>query len=203
MKGEILMADVDTKVAPAPETKEPKKDEKKVKEPKEPKAKKEPTPPAIVSVKSSKAKNTAPTDPRTGSRFAPGSARQFALGIILDCIKNGKGIKEIREILASTKKEKGAAFSLDAGYFNYCVAVHPENFEIWSDGKVKLLKEFKPDPIAAEKFEAEKKAQKERAEKARAERRAKSAEKKEKLEKAEKVDEKKSKPEKVEKVEKK
>ena len=153
------------------ETKEPTKDttkaeggekkEKKVKEVKK------------VNVKSVKANATANIDPRTGTRFAPGSARQLGFDIVHKLAKEGKGVKEIREALANTRKEKGSPYNLDIGYLNFTVASHPEMFEVYDNGVVKIIKEPKIDHEAAKKFEEDREAKKKKAEAAREERKAK------------------------------
>lgn len=134
-----------------------------------------------VIVKSSKAKPLAPIDPRTGTRFEPGSARQTAFDIIYKALKEGKKVKEIREILAASKKDKGCKYNLDAAYLNFTVASHPEMFKVFSDGVVKLVQEPKVDPEAAKKFEEEKEKRRKKAEEAR------DARRKEKEGKAEKA----------------
>lgn len=87
-----------------------------------------------VIVKSTKAKPNAPIDPRTGTRFEPNSARQLAFNVITKTVKENKKVKEIREILAATRKDKGATYNLDAAYLNFVIASHPEMFKVFSDG---------------------------------------------------------------------
>jgi len=130
--------------------------------------------PEKIPVKSSKANSKANIDPRTGTRFTPGSARQTAFEIIMKAAKDGKNVRETRDILKSHKKEndKDIKYNLDPGYLNYTVAMHPEFFEVWDSGSVKHVKviaEPKPDPEAAKKFEADRAARKEKAVKARKE----------------------------------
>lgn len=158
--------------------KEPKGEAKAEKEPKEKKEK-------VVEVKevilrAAKANSKTAIHPATGTRFEPGSARQLAFDIIANAVKEGKNAKDIRAILAGTKKEKGAKFSLDAGYLNYVYATHPEMFKVYNNGKVEMIAQPKPDPEAAKKLEEEKAAKKKKAEEAREKRRKEAAEKKEK-----------------------
>jgi hypothetical protein len=181
--------------------KEEKKEETKKEEGTKAEAKKEKAKeaPKKVHVKSQKADPNAAIDPRTGTRFAPGSARQLAFEIIYNGAKDGKTIKEVREILNKTKKDSGAAFNLDIGYVNFVVASHPELLECWSDGTFKVIGEPKKDAEAAKKFEEDKENKKKKAEEARAARKEKakegSGEKKEKKEKKEeKAEKKESKP---------
>ena len=128
--------------------------------------------PEKIPVKSSKANPKANIDPRTGTRFTPGSARQTAFEIIVKAAKDGKTVGETRDILKSHKKEndKNIKYNLDPGYLNYSVAMHPEFLEVWDSGTakhVKVVAEPKPDPEAAKKFEADRVARKEKAAKAR------------------------------------
>jgi len=159
------------------------KKEKKKKEKKE-------KPVVKIDVKNSKANSRANIDPRTGTRFEPGSARQLAFDVVYKGVKAGKNAKAIRMDLLQCRKDKGSKWNLDVGYLNFVVACHPDMFEAYSDGTVKLLKEPQPDPEAARKLEEERKAKRARAEKAREERRAKA--------KGEKKDKKKEKKEKKE-----
>jgi len=157
------------------------------KEPKgEVKAEKEPKKEKVVEVKevilrAAKANSKTAIHPATGTRFEPGSARQVAFEIIANAVKEGKNAKDIRAILAGTKKEKGAKFSLDAGYLNYVYATHPEMFKVYNNGKVEMIAQPKPDPEAAKKLEEEKAAKKKKAEEAREKRRKEAADKKEKV----------------------
>jgi hypothetical protein len=168
------------------------------KEPKgEVKAEKEPKKEKVVEVKevilrAAKANSKKSIQPATGTRFEPGSARQLAFDIVVGAIKEGKNAKDIRAILAGTKKDKGAKFSLDAGYLNYIYATHPEMFKVYNNGKVEMIAQPKPDPEAAKKLEEEKVAKKKKAEEAREKRRKEATEKKEKAAdgKAEKKDKK-------------
>lgn len=140
-------------------TKEPK--ETKVKEKKEKKVKE----PAVIEVKCKKNESAKEIDPRTGSRFRPGTSKQIALELIVDHIKEGKSQKDIRASLKGFRKENGKDRDLDPGYFPFVVASHPEYFEVWNTGEVKLLKEFTPDPEAAKKMEEAAKSRSERKEK--------------------------------------
>jgi len=133
-----------------------------------------------VILRAAKANPKANIHPATGTRFEPGSARQLAFDIVATSIKEGKNAKDIRAILAGTKKDKGAKFSLDAGYLNYVVATHPEMFKVYNTGKIEMVAQPKPDPEAAKKLEEEKAAKKKKAEEAREKRRKEAAEKKEK-----------------------
>ncbi len=157
----------------------------------------------LIPVKSTKANPKSAIDPRTGTRFVPNSARQLGFDVVYKAAKAGKNIKEIREILSATRKDKGAAFNLDVGYLNCTVASHPEMFECWTDGRVVVKSDPKPDPEAAKKFDEERNAKKAKAQKAREDRKTKTdAPKAEKSEKTEKVKEKKSDDEKPSKKEK-
>jgi len=118
-------------------------------------------------VKSSKANPKEPIDPRTGTRFAPGTARQVAFDIIFDAAKNGKATGEIRETLKANRKENGKKYNLDQGYLNFVIASHPEFFEAYSDGKIKIIGKPTPDPEAAKKMEEELAARKKKATEAR------------------------------------
>lgn len=180
------------------EEKEVKKEDKaEVKEAKkEKKAEKPAEPPKKVHVKSQKANPNAAIDPRTGTRFAPGSARQLAFEIMFKLAKEGKSIKEIREALNGTKKEKGAAFNLDIGYVNFVVAMQPEIFEAYDDGSIKVIGEPKIDAEAAKKYEEDRQNKKKKAEEARASRKEKAKE--DKSEKSEKKEKKAEKSEKSE-----
>ncbi len=175
----------------AEKEKEAPKAEKAKEAPVEKKEKKEKVPTVIV-VKSTKANPKAPIDPRTGTRFQPNSARQLGFDVVFKNAKAGKNIKEIRDILKATRKDKGASFDLDVGYLNFTCASHPEMFECWTDGKVVVKQDPKPDPEAAKKFDEERNAKKVKAQKARDERKTKAdapkVEKSEKVVKAEKKD---------------
>jgi hypothetical protein len=179
------------------------KKEEKAAEPKKEKVKEV----TVVVVKSTKAKQTAAIDPRTGTRFEPNSARQLAFNVITKAIKEGKKVKEIREILAATRKDSGSPYNLDAAYLNFVIASHPEMFQVKSDGVVTIVKEPVPDPEAAKKFEEEKEKRRKKAEEARDARRKEKAEKKEgeadKKEKSDKSEKKAEPDKKVKKEEKK
>jgi hypothetical protein len=180
---DVVMPDevkVVKEVKPAEVAKEKEKKEKKVKEPK---------PVVVVDVKCSKAAVqivTAKVDPRTGTRFSPGSARQLALEIVLKGATERKNAKEIKAILAGTSEKAGAKFNLDPSYFNYVISMHPGMFEVKSDGSMRVVNPPKPDLAAAAKMEADIKARKEKATVEREARKkaaeAKKAEKKEKKE---------------------
>ena len=153
----------ETKPETKAETKTEKKVEKKEKTPKEVKK---------IHVQSQKANATVNINPHTGTRFQPGSARQLGFDIILKGVKEGKNVKEIREILKNTRKDTGAPYNMDIGYVNFVVACHPEFFEVFTNGTIKILKEPKPDLEAAKKLEDERKAKKDKALAAREERKA-------------------------------
>jgi hypothetical protein len=108
-----------------------------------------------ITFKHPKAETAKEIHPATGSRFAPGTSKQIALDLIVSLVKAGKGAKEVRAALAEYRKENGKDRNLDAGYLAFCVASHPEYFECKSNGEIKLVKEFTPDPEAAKKLEEE------------------------------------------------
>jgi len=145
-----------SKKAKETENATPEKGEKKKKAPKKPKEV------VVVEMTHKKAEVGKEIHPATGSRFAPNTSKQIALEHIVAAIADGKDMKDIRKSLGEYKKQNGQARSLDAGYLAFCVATHPEYFEAKSDGSIKLLKEFKPDPAALKKYEE---AQAERAKK--------------------------------------
>lgn len=165
------------------ETKEKKEKEKTPKEPKK------------IHVKSMKANPNAAIVPHTGTRFQPDSARQLAFDIVYNGAKEGKSVKEIRKILEETREEKGAAYNLDIGYVNFVVASHPEMFEVYDTGVIKILKHPEIDKEAAKKWDEERAAKKKKAEEAR-EKKRKEAEGGGKSEKSEKKEEKAEKKEK-------
>ena len=146
-------------------------------EEKEKKAKKEKKekPVEKVKVKSTKVKAGKEIDPRTGTRFPPNGARQAAFNVIMKCAKKGMKVKEIREELVKHRSKDGTAkkWNLDKGYLNFVVVSHPEFFEVYTDGTVKVIKEPTPDPEAAKKLEEEQKKRKKKAEEARAKRKEK------------------------------
>lgn len=92
-------------------------------------------------------------NPVTGSRFAPGTSKQIALDFVCKQVADGKSVKEIRKGLAEFRKDNGKPRNLDAGYFTFVVATHPEFFEVWSDGRIKQVKKFKVDEKALAEFE--------------------------------------------------
>jgi hypothetical protein len=106
-------------------------------------------------------------DPRTGTRFKPNTSQQLAFDITLKGAQKGHNVKKIRETLKAERKDNGGQRDLDAGYFNFVAAVHPEFFQVWSDGRVEIIAEPQPDPDAIKKMKADEKARKERASKAR------------------------------------
>jgi hypothetical protein len=152
---------------------EEKKEKKEKKEMKEKKEKKEVEVKEII-VKSSKADSNAKIDPRTGTRFKPGSARQLAFEVILKAVKENKNAKEIRETLKNTRKQNGSKFDLDPGYLNYTLVSHREMFKIYSDGRIAMVSEPKPDPEAAKKMEQEIAEKRKKAAEAREKRKEKS-----------------------------
>ena len=160
--------------------KEPKGEVKAEKEPKKEKEKEKVVEVKEVILRAAKANSKTTIHPATGTRFDPGSARQLAFDIVANAVKEGKNAKDIRAILAGTKKDKGAKFSLDAGYLNYIYATHPEMFKVYNNGKVEMIAQPKPDPEAAKKLEEERAAKKKKAEEAREKRRKEATEKKEK-----------------------
>ena len=107
----------------------------------------------VVVIKHSKAKPDADINPVTGSRFKPNTSAQIALDIVCAGATAGKNSKEIREELGAYRKENGKARNLDKGYFPFVVATHPDHFQLKSDGAIKQLKKFKPDPAAVKKLE--------------------------------------------------
>lgn len=131
------------------------------------KAKKDDGPPRVVTLKHSKAKPEYDLNVLTGTRYAPNTSKQMAFDIILKNANNGKKVKEIRAELARCRKENGFARNLDAGYFNFAVAMHPEFFEVYSDGTVRVKKEPKPDKEALKKAEKKEDERKKRAASAR------------------------------------
>lgn len=142
------------------------KGEKKA--PKEPKVKKI-TEPAVIDMphkKKSWMLNLA-YNPVTGTRFRAGTSQQLAFDITLAGVVAGKDVKAIRDDLAKTRRDAGAARDLDAGYFNLVTACHPEFFQVWNTGVVKLLASPTPDPEAAKKAAEETGARSKRATEAR------------------------------------
>jgi len=134
------------------------------------KAKKDTTP-VVVEVKHAKAKlDGAEICPATGSRFNPGTSKQTALDIVISKAKEGANAADIRKTLAAYRRENGKDRDLDAGYFPFVVAMHPENFKVWSDGRVEIIKDFEVDEKAAADWAAKKekkpKVKKEKKEKA-------------------------------------
>ena len=183
------MSDEAKKEEKSADTKTEKKVEKKEKAPKEVKK---------VNVQSVKANAKTNINPATGTRFQAGSARQLGFDIVLKGTKEGKNIKEIREILKNTRKETGAAFNMDIGYVNFVVASHPDFFEVFTDGSIKILKEPKPDLEAAKKLENERDEKRKKALAAREERKTKAKEEKKEEKKDEKSEKKHEKPTKKE-----
>lgn len=113
------------------------------------KAKKDTTP-VVVEVKHAKAKlDGTEICPATGSRFNPGTSKQTALDIVISKAKEGANAADIRKTLAAYRRENGKDRDLDAGYFPFVVAMHPENFKVWSDGRVEIIKDFVIDEKAA------------------------------------------------------
>ena len=126
-----------------------------------------------LDIHSNKANPRADIDPRTGTRFSPGSARQQAFDIIFELASDGKNAKEIRAALKSARKDAGNKYNLDPGYLHYVIAMHPEMFEAYSDGEVKVISKPKIDKEAAKRMEEEAKKKKKRAEDARDDRKKK------------------------------
>jgi hypothetical protein len=176
------MSDEAKKEEKSADTKTEKKVEKKEKAPKEVKK---------VNVQSVKANAKTNINPSTGTRFQAGSARQLGFDIVLKGTKEGKNVKEIREILKNTRKETGAAFNMDIGYVNFVVASHPDFFEVFTDGSIKILKEPKPDLEAAKKLENERDEKRKKALAAREERKTKAKDEKKDEKPSVKKDEKK------------
>jgi hypothetical protein len=93
--------------------------------------------------------------PETGTRYRAKTSQQLAFDIVMAGAKNGKNEETIRAELAATRKDNGCERNLDSGYFPFVVACHPEFFEVWSNGDVKVKAEPQPDPNAV-KVEKEK-----------------------------------------------
>ncbi len=77
----------------------------------------------------------------TGSRFKKGTAKQLAFEVIVAGVKEGKNYGEIKQDLIKIRKENGYRYDLDSAYLNYVVSSHPEYFEVYVDGTIKLIKE--------------------------------------------------------------
>lgn len=135
------------------ETQKTEKAEKKAK----PKAEKKSAEVVVTQVKHNAAKPEKEIEPATGSRFKPNTSAQIALDIVVKGIAEGKDQNTIRDELGNYRKKNGCSRDLDRGYFPYVVATHPEFFETKSDGSIKQLKEFTPDPEALKKIEEAKK----------------------------------------------
>ena len=161
--------------------------EKKVKKEKKEKKVKEKK---LLKITSNKANPNSDIDPRTGTRFSPNSARQQAFDIIYEMAKDKQDAKAIRAKLKSARKDAGNKYNLDPGYLHYVVAMHPDMFEAYSDGEVRVVGKPKVDKEAAKKMEQE--AEKKR-ERASAEREKRKAEKESGGEKTEKKKKKKKK----------
>jgi len=133
------------KKAPAKGKKAPAKGKGKSKEQaaKKP-AKKEAGPPKVIQVDHKRREKMLAREynPMTGSRFRHGVpilSQQLAFEISHEMVKSGENVKAIRAKLADTRTANGAPRDLDSGYWNLVAACHPEIFEVWSDGTVKLL----------------------------------------------------------------
>lgn len=131
--------------APAAATESVKKEKKEKKE----KVTKDTTP-AVVDLASKQKSSILERQfyPETGTRFRANTAQQLAFDIIMAGAKNNKSSKDIRNELAATRKENGAARNLDSGYFAFVAASHPEFFEVWSNGDIKVKAEPQPNPDA-------------------------------------------------------
>jgi hypothetical protein len=105
--------------------------------------------------------------PETGTRFRANTSQQLAFDITLKGARKGHNVKQIRAKLAAERKETGGQRNLDAGYFNFVVACHPEYFQVWSDGRVEIIAEPEPDPEAVKKAKEADKARKKRASESR------------------------------------
>jgi hypothetical protein len=108
----------------------------------------------VVEIKHSKSQHERDINPATGSRFSPNTSAQTALDIVVAGAAKGLKAKEIRKQLAEYREENGKDRNLDAGYFPFVVASHPDYFTVKSDGTVEQIKEFEPDPEAAKKMAA-------------------------------------------------
>jgi DNA-binding transcriptional MerR regulator len=128
--------------------------------------------PVVVTVSHPKASTEKSIVPATGTRFSANSSQQLALEMIIDLASNGKNVKEIKEALGKTRKENGAARNLDAGYFNFVVASHPEMFQVKSDGTVKVVSRPKVDKKAVAEAEQKEQKRKSLSEKAKSEQKA-------------------------------
>ena len=148
-----------------PPTKGEKAPAKSKKEPKAVKSKE----PAVVEVPHKKKTWMLEKDfiPATGTRFRAGTSQQLAFDIVLKGAQSGKNIAQIRESLAKTRKDNGDVRNLDSGYYNLVVACHPEFFQAWNTGELKVLAEPQPDPDAVNKAKEDTKERKARATKAR------------------------------------
>jgi len=142
-----------------------KKDPKAAKAPKVAKSKE----PAIVEVPHKKKSWMVQKEyePATGTRFRAGTSQQLAFDIVMKGAKAKKTITEIRDNLAKTRKDNGDARNLDSGYYNLVVACHPEFFQAWNTGELKVLGEPTPDLEAVERAKTDSKERKARATKAR------------------------------------
>jgi len=150
------------KVKDAPKVKKGSKEKKEKKE-------KKSEEPAIVDVPHKKKSWMIEREVNsvTGTRFKPRTSQQLAFDIVVKGINKGHDVDKIRKALADTRKENGAERNLDAGYFNLAVGCHPEYFEVWNTGEIKLIKEPTPDPEAVKKEAEKQEARKNRASKAR------------------------------------
>lgn len=77
----------------------------------------------------------------TNTRFPKGSARQFAFEVVMQCVKNGMKLADIRKKMTEVRKENGYGFNLDMNYANFVVASHPEYFKVYTDGSIDLVDE--------------------------------------------------------------
>jgi len=140
-----------------------KKEKGKAKEEKKAKAPKKTKEIVVKTITHKKSEHEKDINPATGSRFSANTSKQTALDVIVASIEDGKDIREIRKVLADHRKENGKEKNLDAGYLAFCVASHPEYFEVKTDNSIQQVKKFKPDPEAAKKqakLEEERKAKK-------------------------------------------
>jgi ferredoxin len=123
----------------------------------------------VMTISHPKADPEKAINPATGTRHAPNSSQQLALSIIIENADEGKTVKEIKATLSKTRKENGAERDLDSGYFNFCVASHPEFFDVKTDGSVKVKKKPKVDAKAVKAMEEKEAKRKTLSEKSRKE----------------------------------
>lgn len=149
----------------------------------------------IKKIRFSKATPSAPYQPSTGSRFKFGTAGQAALEVVVE--NAGKmNEKEIKKLLDDSKPENGTQYKhkLNAGYFPYVIASHPEHFNVYTDGKVEVTKKFAPDKKAVAEQERLEQERVERKNSKKPKAKKEKAKKEDKSEKAKKSSKKPGKP---------